>query len=172
MLTKLFSRQQIQDRVRELAYRIQADFADERLLFVCLLKGSFMFTSDLIRYITNPCSIDFIRVASYGSGMRTSGTVSISKDLEVDIEGENVIIVEDIIDSGLTLKYVKEMLAARRPKALKICSLLDKRARRQVHIEGDYVGFSIDDAFVVGYGIDYAEDYRNLPEIFVVETTS
>jgi hypoxanthine phosphoribosyltransferase len=172
MLTKLFSRQQIEERVSELASLIHTDFDDERLLFVCLLKGSFMFTSDLVRYITNPCSIDFIRVASYGSGMSTSGTVRILKDLEVDIEGENVIIVEDIIDSGLTLKRVKEMLAARRPKALKICALLDKRARRQVELEGDYVGFSIEDAFVVGYGIDYAEDYRNLPEIFVVEADS
>lgn len=109
-----------------------------------------------------------MRVSSYGSAMKTKGTVNVLKDMEEDVEGKNIVIVEDIIDSGLTLTHIREMLRKRNPKSLKICALLDKRARREVEIEGDYVGFTIDDGFVVGYGIDYAEQYRNCPEICVV----
>jgi hypoxanthine phosphoribosyltransferase len=127
-----------------------------------------MFTSDLIRQIRNPSRVDFLRVSSYGCGTGSSGKVNITKDIEEAIEGENVIIVEDIIDSGLTLTRVRDMLKERKPKSLKICTLLDKRARRKIEIEGDYVGFSFDDGFVVGYGIDFAEMYRNLPDIYVV----
>lgn len=168
MLKKLFSKQDIAKAVKGLAKKIEQDFNGEEIVFVCLLKGSFMFTSDLVRCIKNPSRIDFMRVSSYGSAMKTGGKVSVLKDLEEDVKGKNVVIVEDIIDSGLTLTHIKEMLGRRGPKSLKICALLDKRARREVEIEGDYVGFTIDDGFVVGYGIDYAEQYRNWPEICVI----
>ena len=169
MLKPLFTRNDIESAVKRLASSIEEDFADEEILFVCLLKGSFMFLSDLIRCIKNPSQVDFMRVSSYGTAMKSKGEVTITKDLEESIEGKNVIIVEDIIDSGLTLKIIKDMLLERRPKSLKICALLDKRSRREVEMEGDYVGLTIDDGFVVGYGIDYAEYYRNLPDICVVE---
>lgn len=169
MLKKLFSREDIDNAVKRLASLIKRDFDDEKIIFVCLLKGSFMFTSDLVRCINNPSRVDFMRVSSYRNAMTSKGEISITKDLEENIEGENVLIVEDIIDSGLTLKYVSEMLRKRKPKALKICALLDKRARREVEMEADYVGLTIDDGFIVGYGIDFAEQYRNLPEIYIVE---
>lgn len=169
MLKPLFTKTEIADAVKRLASCIENDFDDEEILFVCLLKGSFMFLSDLIRCIKNPSTVDFMRVSSYGTTMKSKGEVTVTKDLEESIEGKNVIIVEDIIDSGFTLKIIKEMLLERGPKSLKICALLDKRARREVEIEGNYIGFTIDDGFVVGYGIDYAEHYRNLPEIYVIE---
>ncbi|MBP7526370.1 MAG: hypoxanthine phosphoribosyltransferase [Syntrophorhabdaceae bacterium] len=168
MLKRLFSKQDIAKTVKSLAKTIEKDFKDEEIVFVCLLKGSFMFTSDLVRNIKNPSRIDFMRVSSYGNAMKTPGTVNVLKDLEEDIEQKNVVIVEDIIDSGLTLTRIREMLERRNPKSLKICALIDKRSRREVEIEGDYVGFTIDDGFVVGYGIDFAEQYRNCPEICVV----
>jgi hypoxanthine phosphoribosyltransferase len=127
-----------------------------------------MFTADLIRKIRNPLRVDFLRASSYGCGTNSKGEVTIGKDIEEGIESENVIIVEDIIDSGLTLTRVRNMLQEKNPKSLRICALLDKRARRKVDIEGDYVGFTLEDGFVVGYGIDYAEEYRNLPDIFVI----
>ncbi len=169
MLKPLFTKDEIDSAVKRLASSIENDFDNEEILFVCLLKGSFMFLSDLIRCIKNPSHIDFMRVSSYGAGTRSKGELTITKDLEESVEGKNVIIVEDIIDSGLTLKIIREMLLERHPKSLKICALLDKRARREVEMEGDYVGLTIDDGFVVGYGIDYAEKYRNLPEICVLE---
>lgn len=169
MLKRLFSKDDIEETVEKLAKAIEQDFEGEKIVFVCLLKGSFMFTSDLVRHVRNPSRVDFMRVSSYGSGMVSRGEVIITKDLEEDIGGENVVIVEDIIDSGLTLKYVTDMLRERRPKALKICTLLDKKARRKEDVLVDYSGFEVEDDFVVGYGIDYAEQYRNLPEIFVVE---
>ncbi len=168
MFKELFSKEEIAKTVKKLAKRIEADFRDEEIVFVCLLKGSFIFTSDLVRQVKNPSRIDFMRVSSYGNRMSTQGNVEIHKDLEEDIEAKNVIVVEDIIDSGLTLTRVMEMLRTRNPKTLKICALIDKRCRREVEIEGDYVGFTIDDGFVVGYGIDYAEHYRNRPDICVV----
>ncbi len=155
--------------VRRLAAEIEADFDEETIIFVCLLKGSFMFTSDLVRDVKNASRVDFMRVSSYGAGMTSKGEVTVTKDLEEDIEGQNVVIVEDIVDSGLTLTRVAALLGSRGPKQLKICTLLDKKERRVAEIEPDYVGFRIDDGFVVGYGIDYAEQYRNLPEIYVVE---
>lgn len=169
MLRKLFSKEEIELTVAKLATAIENDFVGEKIVFVCLLKGSFMFTSDLVRRIGNASRVDFMRVSSYGLGMVSKGAVVVTKDLEEDIAGENVIIVEDIIDSGLTLKYVTEMLRDRNPKALKICALLDKKARRKEEVLVDYIGLEIEDDFVVGYGIDYAEQYRNLPEIFIVE---
>ncbi len=169
VLRKLIGREEIEEVVQHLADSISRDFDDEEVLFVCILKGSFMFTSDLVRRTSVPAIIDFIRASSYGCNTSTCGEVSLTKDLETDIAGKNVVIVEDIIDSGLTLRSIRDMLLARHPKSLKICALVDKKARRKVEIEGDYVGFTIEDGFIVGYGIDYAEKYRNLPEIFVVE---
>jgi len=169
MLKKLFSKKEISSTVKRLAKKIETDFHNEEITFICLLKGSFVFTSDLVRCVRNPSRVDFMRVSSYGNEMRSTGKVRILKELEEDIEGENVIIVEDIIDSGLTLKCVKEILRERKPKSLKICALIDKRERREVEIEGDYIGFTIEDGFVVGYGIDYREQYRNCPEIYVVD---
>ncbi|MCX8021327.1 MAG: hypoxanthine phosphoribosyltransferase [Syntrophorhabdaceae bacterium] len=169
MLKILFTKEEIEGAVKRLASLIGADYDMEKIIFICLLKGSFVFASDLIRKIKNPVEIDFMRVASYGSGTTTTGNVVIMKDIEVDISGKHVIIIEDIIDTGLTLKKIKDILEERRPKSLKICALLDKRARRKVPVEGDYVGFTIEDGFVVGYGIDYAEEYRNLPYICVLE---
>jgi len=168
MLKRLFSKDEINDAVKRIASLIENDYGDEKIVFICLLKGSFMFTSDLIRHIRNPSRIDFIRASSYGSGTCSTGEVTISKDIEEGVEGENVIIVEDIIDSGLTLTRVRDTLQERNPKSIRICALLDKRARRKVEIEGDYVGFTLEDGFVVGYGIDFAEMYRNLPDIYVV----
>ncbi len=165
----MFDEGDIRAAVKRLAGRIERDFDEEEIVFVSILKGSFMFMSDLLREVKNPVVVDFIRAASYGSATATSGKVRLTKDLETEIAGKNVIIVEDIIDSGLTLVAVRNMLLARRPRALKICALVDKKARREVEIEGDYVGFTIDDGFIVGYGIDHAERYRNLPAIFVME---
>ncbi|HBE43924.1 MAG TPA: hypoxanthine phosphoribosyltransferase [Deltaproteobacteria bacterium] len=169
MLKRLFSKKEIEEAVQRLASRIEKDFENKEIIFVCLLKGSFIFTSDLVRHIKNPSIIDFMRVSSYGKGTQSKGAITITKDLEEDIQGKNVILVEDIIDSGLTLKYIRDMLMAKEPKSLKICALVDKRARRVVEVEGDYVGFTIEDGFIVGYGIDYAERYRNLPDIYVIE---
>lgn len=169
MLKKLFTKKDIAAAVNRLALSIENDFHGEEIVFVCLLKGSFMFTSDLIRRIRNPSRIDFMRVSSYGNTMKSRGKITITKDLEEDIRGKNVIIVEDIIDSGLTLKSIKDLLRKRKPKNLKICALIDKKSRRKVEIEANYVGFAIDDGFVVGYGIDYAEQYRNYPDIHVVQ---
>ena len=169
MLKKLFSKKEISSTVKRLAKKIEKDFHNEEITFICLLKGSFVFTSDLVRCVRNPSRVDFMRVSSYGNEMRSTGKVRILKELEEDIEGENVIIVEDIIDSGLTLKCVKEILRERKPRSLKVCALIDKRERREVEIEGDYIGFTIEDGFVVGYGIDYREQYRNCPEIYVVD---
>ncbi|HNY69372.1 MAG TPA: hypoxanthine phosphoribosyltransferase [Syntrophorhabdus sp.] len=168
MLKKLFSREEIDKAVKRLATEIENDYDNEQIIFICLLKGSFMFTADLIRKIRNPLRVDFLRASSYGCGTNSKGEVTIGKDIEEGIESENVIIVEDIIDSGLTLTRVRNMLQEKNPKSLRICALLDKRARRKVDIEGDYVGFTLEDGFVVGYGIDYAEEYRNLPDIFVI----
>ncbi|NMC95145.1 MAG: hypoxanthine phosphoribosyltransferase [Syntrophorhabdus sp.] len=168
VLKKLFSREEIDRAVKRLATEIENDYDNEQIIFICLLKGSFMFTADLIRKIRNPLRVDFLRASSYGCGTNSKGEVTIGKDIEEGIESENVIIVEDIIDSGLTLTRVRNMLQEKNPKSLRICALLDKRARRKVDIEGDYVGFTLEDGFVVGYGIDYAEEYRNLPDIFVI----
>ena len=168
-LRQLFDQKAIKDAVKRMAKAISRDVGGEEVVLVSVLKGAFMFTSDLIRELKVPVKVDFIRAASYGGNMATSGQVALANNLETDIRGRHVVIVEDIIDSGLTLRALREMLLARQPASLKICALLDKRARREVEIEGDYVGFTIEDGFVVGYGIDYAEQYRNLPALYVVE---
>lgn len=166
---KMLTEEQIKAKVYELGKKIEEDFKGEDLLVVGILKGASVFVSDLIRCIDLDVNIDFMSVTSYGSSTESSGTVKILKDLDVDIEGKNVLIVEDIIDSGLTLSNLVAALKTRNPKSLKLCTLLDKPQRRKANIPVDYVGFVIEDKFIVGYGIDYAEKYRNLPYIGIVE---
>ncbi|MEO0250539.1 MAG: hypoxanthine phosphoribosyltransferase [candidate division WOR-3 bacterium] len=169
VLKPLFSHREIQKTVRRLAREISRDYKGEEIVCVCILKGSFMFTSDLIRQIKAPLIIDFIRVSSYGTGMTSRGEITVTMDLETDVSGRHVLIVEDIIDSGLTLSWIRETLLARNAKSVKIVALVDKKARRVVDVPCEYVGFTIEDGFIVGYGIDYAEKYRNLRDIYVVE---
>ncbi|NLM12595.1 MAG: hypoxanthine phosphoribosyltransferase [Epulopiscium sp.] len=161
----LFTEEEIAEKVKELGQQISKDYHGEDLTVVGILKGSNIFMGDLIRKIDIPLSIDFMVVSSYGQSTESSGVVKVLKDLEYSIEGKNILIVEDIIDTGLTLDYLKENLLRRKPKSLKICTLLDKPTRRKVDLKVDYIGFEIPDAFIVGYGIDYAEKYRNLPFI-------
>lgn len=164
----MISEEELDKKVSELAKQIENDFEGQSLLVVGILKGASVFVSDLIRKINLDVNIDFMSVSSYGNSTESSGTVKILKDLDVDIEGKNVLIVEDIIDSGLTLSNLVAALQTRNPKSLKICTLLDKPQRRTANIPVDYVGFVIEDKFIVGYGIDWAEKYRNLPYIGVV----
>ena len=162
--TVMISAEQIQQRVKELAAEIRRDYAGEpQLHFVSVLKGAFMFLGDLIRAMDRPVTIDFMAVSSYGKNTTSSGEVRVLKDLDTGLEGRNVIIVEDIVDTGLTLAYLQEILHARGPKSLKTACLLSKPSRRVVEVKVDYTGFTIEDRFVVGYGLDYAEQYRNLP---------
>jgi len=163
----LLTETQIRQRVRELAVDIRRDFPD-RLHLVAVLKGAFMFLSDLIRNMDGFVSLDFMAVSSYAKSTTSSGEVRLLKDLDTTLEGRNVVIVEDIVDTGLTLMYLQEILRARGPKTLRTACLLSKPSRRQVDVKVEYVGFSIEDHFVVGYGLDYAEHYRNLPHIAVV----
>jgi hypoxanthine phosphoribosyltransferase len=168
-LKLLYSRDAIAKEVERLAQEISEDFRDEEVLFVCVLKGSFLFASDLIRAVSIPSAIDFVRLASYGSETRSSGLVEIRKDLEMPLKGRNVIIVEDIIDSGHTIETLYHRLSLREPKSLKVCTLIDKTARREVEFKADYVGLSMEDGFIIGYGLDLDERYRNLSEIYTVE---
>lgn len=161
----LISEKELSDIVARLGAEISRDYEGKDLFLVSVLKGSVVFMADLMRAITIPCKIDFMAVSSYGSGTKTSGVVKIIKDLTESIEGADVLIVEDILDSGVTLSYLKKLLMARNPKSIKICTLLDKPERRKADIFADYVGTSIPDAFAVGYGLDYDEKYRNLPFI-------
>jgi hypoxanthine phosphoribosyltransferase len=168
-LQPLLSAEAIRARVLELGRRIAADHPDAvggpPLHLVGILKGSFVFLSDLARAVPRDVLLDFVGVASYGAGTESSGAVRITKDLEADIEGADVILVEDIVDSGRTLRFVLDRMLARRPRSLKVAALLDKPGRRVVPVEADYVGFEIPDVFVVGYGLDHAGRYRNLPDI-------
>jgi hypoxanthine phosphoribosyltransferase len=159
----------LQARIRELGAEIRRDYEGRTPLLVCVLKGAFMFLGDLVREIDLPLEIDFMAISSYGSGTQSSGIVRIVKDLEASIEGRDVIIVEDIVDSGLTLSYLLRSLQARRPASLEICALLTKPERREVEIPVRYIGFEIPDRFVIGYGLDYAEEFRNLGEIAVLK---
>src|SRR5881296_1042014 len=163
----LLTESQIRQRVRELAAEIRRDFPDG-LHLVAVLKGAFMFLSDLIRNMDGFVSLDFMALSSYAKGTTTSGEVRLLKDLDTTLEGKNVVIVEDIVDTGLTLHYLQDILRARGPKALRTACLLSKPSRRQVDVKVEYVGFTIEDRFVVGYGLDYAEQYRNLPYIAVL----
>ena len=165
----LISQKEIEAKVIELAKKIEKDYENQELLVVGVLKGAFVFVSDLVRNINLDLSIDFMAVSSYGMSTQSGGVVKINKDIEMDITGKNVIIVEDIIDTGLTLKYIKEYLSGKNAKSVRICTLLDKPSRRKCDVEVDYIGFEIEDLFIVGYGIDCKEKYRNLPYIAYVQ---
>ena len=167
--TSLITRDQIQDRIVEMAGDIERDTPGDGLIhLVCVLKGGFLFLADLVRAMGDRVTLDFMAVSSYGKGTKTSGEVRLLKDLDQSIEGRDVIIVEDIVDTGLTLTYLQEILRARAPRRLRTVCLLSKPSRRLVDVSVDYVGFNIDDHFVVGYGLDYDEQYRNLPYIAVL----
>jgi hypoxanthine phosphoribosyltransferase len=165
----LVTAEDLQRRVVELGEQISRDYAGRSLLLVGVLKGAVFFLSDLMRFIDIPVEVDFMAVASYGSATDSSGVVRILKDLDVAIEGRDVLIVEDIVDSGLTLQYLLRNLGSRNPRTLEVCALLTKPERRKVELPARYVGFEIADRFVVGYGLDYAERYRNLPFVAVLE---
>ena len=167
-LRVLITRQQIAAKVAEIGARITADFAGEPVVLIGVLKGSAIFLADLARQIQLDASFDFIAVSSYGNARQHSGEVRLVKDVDHSLEGKNVILVEDILDTGLTLSYLSRILLAKRPRTLRLAVLLDKVPRRLVPIKVDYVGFEIPDEFVVGYGMDYAEQYRNLPHICVL----
>jgi hypoxanthine phosphoribosyltransferase len=164
-LEVLYSRQQISERVAEMGAEIARDLNGEPLVMIGVLKGAAFFLSDLSRAILADATFDFVAVSSYGKGRRSSGAVKLIKDLDQPIEGKNVLVVEDILDTGLTLSYLRKLFLQHRPKSLRIAALLDKPSRRIEKIEADYIGFSIPNLFVVGYGMDFAERYRNLPDI-------
>ena len=165
----LVASEEIGEKVRELGERISEDYRDEEILLLGILRGAVVFLSDLMRCLELPCEIDFMEVSSYGVETTSSGVVRILKDLEEDITGRHVLIIEDIIDTGLTLSYLRRTLLARKPASLEICALLSKPSRRQVDLEVRYLGFDVPDEFVVGYGIDYAGAYRNLPDIHALD---
>jgi hypoxanthine phosphoribosyltransferase len=165
----ILSEDEVRAKVRELGGLISRDYAGESVLMIAVLRGAFLFVGDLIREVTIPVEIDFMAVSSYGSSTKSSGVVRILKDLDEIIEGRNILVVEDILDTGLTLKYLLKNLASRKPKTLEVCTLLSKEGKQRVPIDCKYVGFDIPDEFVVGYGLDYAERYRNLPYIGVLK---
>ena len=165
----LLTKEQLERRVSEIGAEITHDFAGREPLFVGVLKGCFVFMADLMRHVDLPCSVDFMAVSSYGNDTKTTGAVKINKDLNQDIEGKDIILVEDILDSGVTLHYLTEYLSVRRPATITIATLMDKPSRRKAPVYARYAGFEIPDAFVVGYGLDYDERYRNLPYIGVLK---
>lgn len=165
----LISEIEIADKIKELGERISKEYEGKKIHLICVLKGGVFFMTELSKHITVPVSIDFMSVSSYGDATVSSGKVRILKDLDESIEGEDVLVVEDIIDSGRTLSYLMEMLQTRCPNSLRLCTLLDKPSRREAEVTVDYTGFQIPDEFVVGYGLDYAQLYRNLPYIGVVQ---
>lgn len=165
----LYSEEQLRERVQALGAQITADYAGKEPVLASVLRGSYIFMADLTRAIDLPVTVDFMAVSSYGAGTKSSGQVEIKKDLSDSIEGRDLIIVEDILDSGNTLYYLMEILRARKPASIRICTLMDKPERRTKPISADYVGFEIPDAFVVGYGLDYNEKYRNLPYVGILE---
>ena len=165
----LLSEEEIAEIVRNMGRQISEDYKGKNLFLVSVLKGSLLFMADLMRQITIPCTIDFLAVSSYGKGTASSGEVRILKDLDASLEGKDLLIVEDILDSGVTLSYLLKNLSARNPASIRLCTLLDKPERRRVDIHADYVGASVPDEFIVGYGLDYAEVYRNLPYVGVLK---
>ena len=165
----LYTEGEIQAAVKEMGAKISADYAGRKLMLISILKGSIVFMSDLMRAVTIDCRIDFMAVSSYGSGVKTSGVVKVLKDLDKPVAGYDLLIVEDILDSGRTLKHISELLKTREPKSIRICTLLDKPECRKVEIKTDYFGFKAPDEFLVGYGLDYDEKYRNLPYIGILK---
>lgn len=168
-LKLLFSKEEIAKTVIRLAKEISADYANKKVVLIGVLKGAFVFLADLVRHLTIPVEIEFIRIASYGSQKESSGEIIVTKDVEISLEGENVLVIEDIVDTGLSLKFLVDHLCAQSPSSLKVCTLVDKKSRRDVEVQVDYTGFEMDEGFIVGYGIDFNEGYRALPEIFVVD---
>jgi hypoxanthine phosphoribosyltransferase len=166
----LYSEEQIQAKVAELGEQISREYEGRNPLVICVLKGAFVFMADLVKRVTIPLEVDFMAISSYGQSTKSSGVVKIIKDLDVSVEGRDIIIVEDIIDSGLTLSYLIDVLERRNALSVKVVALFDKPGRRTVDLEPDYRGFEIPDAFVVGYGLDYAEKYRNLPFVGVLKS--
>ena len=167
----LLSEEEVNERIRQIGEQISKDYEGRQVHLICVLKGGSFFMCELAKRITVPVSLDFMSVSSYGSGTKSSGVVKIVKDLDEPLDGKDVIVVEDIVDSGRTLSYLLELLGKRNPKSLALCTMLDKPERRVVDVKVDYTGFNIPDEFVVGYGLDYAQKYRNLPFIGVVEFT-
>ncbi len=167
-ISVLISEEEVDAKIAEIGKQISEDYAGKSVHLICILKGSVFFMCELAKRITVPVSMDFMSVSSYGDGTSSSGIVKIAKDLDETLEGKDVIIIEDIIDSGRTLYYLIDILNARKPKSMRLCTLLDKPDRRVKDVKVDYVGFSIPDEFVVGYGLDYAQKYRNLPYIGIV----
>jgi hypoxanthine phosphoribosyltransferase len=168
----LLSESQIKQRIVSLAQEIERDYpSSEEIHLVAVLKGGFMFMADLVRAMSERVTMDFMAVSSYGKGTTSSGQVRVLKDLDSNLEGRHLILVEDIVDTGLTLHYLQDLLRARAPKSMKTACLLSKPSRRKVEVQVDYIGFTIEDHFVVGYGLDYAEKYRNLPHIAILELT-
>lgn len=165
----LVSEQQLKDKVAQLGAQISQDYAGKDLVLVSILKGAVVFMADLMRAVTIPCSIEFMVVSSYGAGTTTTGLVKIIKDLDSDLSGKDVLIVEDILDTGVTLSNLVPMLKMRDPNSVRICAILDKPSRRRADIQADYIGFQVPDEFVVGYGLDYDEKYRNLPYVGVLK---
>jgi len=165
----LLSSAAIQERIRQMASEISQDYSGQEIVILCVLKGSLMFTADMMRHLTPAVVLDFVAVSSYGSATSTSGVVRIQKDVEEQLSGRHVLVVEDIVDTGLTLHYLLANLKLRNPASLKVCCLLDKPARRRVEVPVDYLGFSIEDRFVVGFGLDYDEHFRNLGYIGVMK---
>ena len=165
----LFSEEQLKNRVREIAQQITADYQGKEIMLISVLRGSFVFMADLCRAIDLPCTLDFMAVSSYGKGTKSSGQVQITKDLSEDISDRHIIVVEDILDSGNTLSYLLKILENRHPASIRLCTLLDKPDRRVKPVQVHYSGFTIPDAFVVGYGLDYDEKYRNLPYIGILK---
>lgn len=165
----LLSEAQIQARIRELGEELAADYADKKPIFVGVLKGVVVFFADMVRAVPIPCQFDFMCVSSYGGGTQSSGVIQLKKDISTDIAGRHVVILEDILDSGLTLRYTVDHLLAKGPASLRICTFLDKPERRRAQVEADYVGFTIPNLFVVGYGLDYDEEYRNLPYVGILK---
>lgn len=166
----LYSEEQIQEKIAELGARISKDYEGRNPLVLCILKGAFIFMADFVKKVSIPLEIDFMAVSSYGKGSTSSGVVKIVKDLDISVEGRDVIIVEDIIDSGLTLSHIIDILERRNALSVSVVALFDKPARRTVDLDADYKGFVIPDAFVVGYGLDYAEQYRNLPFVGILKS--
>lgn len=165
----LFTEEQIAKMVERVGAEISRDYKDKNLLLVSVLKGSVVFMADLMRAITIPARIDFMATSSYGSGVKTSGVVKILKDLDLELSGYDILMVEDILDSGKTLSYLTELLQSRGPKSIRVCTLFEKPERREVEVEATYVGSQIPDAFIVGYGLDFDEKYRNLPFVGVLK---
>ena len=168
-LSVRYSAEEIDQRVRFLAAQINNDYKDKPLVMICVLKGAFMFFSDLVKHVTVTPEVDFVRVASYGMGTNSSRTISFTKDVEISLQDKHVLLVEDVVDSGHTMQFLIAQMAARGAASLKVAALVDKHERREVAVQVDYAGFFVQEGFIVGYGLDYAERYRELPAIYVAE---